>query len=174
MTDKKDETAERVAALERELADLKSAVKAAPAPYDPVEAERSAAKFRDEMRALSEARASVIPPWLREACAGGVTAADCADLARAAHAPTGPSSAGAIPSSQQVTGVHPHGGPLPQLTPGWGYSPPLSNPPGTGPGSAADRIVDEFDRRDRAELIERDAKLKAMQKMAEQTEAMKK
>ena len=33
-----------------------------------------------------------------------------------------------------------------------GYSAPLSNPPGTGPGSLSDRIADEFDRRDRAEL----------------------
>ena len=36
-----------------------------------------------------------------------------------------------------------------------GYSSPLSNPPGTGPGSQADKIVDEFDRRDRAELARR-------------------
>ena len=99
----------------------------------------------------------------------GVSAADVADIVRASHRPQGPG--GAIPSGgqTQVTGVHPHGGPVnvPGGGTGWGYSPPLSNPPGTGPGSAADRIVDEFDRRDRAELIERDAKMKAMQQMAE-------
>jgi hypothetical protein len=78
------------------------------------------------------------------------------------RAPTTPST---IPTSQQQpSNVR---APLPSQTPGWVTAPPLSNPPGTGPGSQADRIVDEFDRRDRAELIERDAKMKVMQKMAE-------
>jgi hypothetical protein len=158
--------AERLAQLEAEVAALKAAQ---PKPQPSAEEiERSMARARDELHQMREGRMSLaMPPSVHQYFADGVTAADCADLARAAHAPTGPSSAGAIPSSQQVTGVHPHGGPLPQLTPGWGYSPPLSNPPGTGPGSAADRIVDEFDRRDRAELVEREARLRAMQQLAE-------
>ena len=56
---------------------------------------------------------------------------------------------------------------------GWAREIPLSNPPGTGPGSPADRIVDEFDRRDRAELIERGARLQTMETLAEQTETMR-
>jgi hypothetical protein len=57
------------------------------------------------------------------------------------RAPTGPSSA--VPRSQQPSDVR---------EPLRGHASPLANPPGTGPGSPADRIVDEFDRRDRIEL----------------------
>jgi hypothetical protein len=47
----------------------------------------------------------------------------------------------------------------------------LSPPPGVGP---ADRLMDAQDQRDRVELIEREARFRAMEEMAEQTEAMKK
>ena len=82
-----------------------------------------------------------------------------ADLKRASHRPTGPSSQGAIPSSQQVSNVRGAGGP-------WQHEIPIGPPPGV---NYADRLMDAQDARDRAELIERDAKLKAMQKMAERS-----
>jgi hypothetical protein len=56
-----------------------------------------------------------------------------------------PNTAAVIPRDQQPATTN-------AREPLRGYAPPLSNPPGTGPGSAADRIVDEFDRRDRAQL----------------------
>jgi hypothetical protein len=84
------------------------------------------------------------------------------DVVRDNRAPSG--RPGAIPTSGQPSNVR---APLPSPTPGWATAPPLSNPPGTGPGSPADRIVDEFDRRDRAELVEREARLQAMEKLAE-------
>jgi hypothetical protein len=77
---------------------------------------------------------------------------------RDARAPVGPSSQGVIPSSQQLTGIRAGGGS------GWAREIPLSPPPGV---AQADRLMDAQDQRDRAELIARDAKLKAMQKLAE-------
>jgi hypothetical protein len=73
-------------------------------------------------------------------------------------APQGPSAQGITPSSQPVSNVRPGGGT------GWQAPIPLGPPPGL---AQADRLMDEQDRRDRAELIERDARLKAMQKLAE-------
>jgi hypothetical protein len=63
------------------------------------------------------------------------------------RAPTG--RPGMIPNSQQGSS-----GPanVPGGGTGWAHEVKLSNPPGTGPGSPADRIAEEFDRRDRAEL----------------------
>ena len=83
-------------------------------------------------------------------------------------APTGPT--GAIPRSQQVTGAHPGGG-VPGSGTGWGHSTPLGPPPGV---AQADRLMDAQDGKDRAELIEREAKFKAAEKVAEQIETMKK
>jgi hypothetical protein len=48
-------------------------------------------------------------------------------IVRDHQAPSGPSSAGIVPSSQQLTGVRPAGG---SNTPGWRNPAPLSNPPG--------------------------------------------
>jgi len=59
------------------------------------------------------------------------------------RAPKGPSSAGAIPSSQQISNVR---------GTGWAREIPISNPPGV---NYADRLMDEQDRRDRAELAQR-------------------
>ena len=59
------------------------------------------------------------------------------------RAPKGPSSAGAIPSSQQVTNVR---------GTGWATPIPIRPPDGV---NHADRLMDEQDRRDRAELAQR-------------------
>ena len=81
---------------------------------------------------------------------GGVTDADCADLRRASHRPTEPSSAVAIPSSQQVSNVRGAGGPV-----GWQHEIPLSNPPGT---NWVDAIAIADDVRQRAELARKSGK----------------
>jgi hypothetical protein len=65
---------------------------------------------------------------------------------RDARAPTGPSSQGAIPSSQQLSNVHTGGSGLGR---GWVDPRPLSNPPGTN-WVDAQCIADEV--RQRAEL----------------------
>jgi hypothetical protein len=81
-------------------------------------------------------------------------------------APTGPT--GMIPRSQQPAG----GGPAASGSgTGWGHSTPLGPPPGV---AQADRLMDAQDARDRAELVDREAKLQAMEKMTEQIEATKK
>ena len=77
------------------------------------------------------------------------------------RAPTG--RPGMIPSSnQQSTG----GGSanVAGSGTGWAHETPLGPPPGV---AQADRLMDVQDARDRAELIERDARLKAMEKLAE-------
>ena len=79
---------------------------------------------------------------------------------RDARAPSSPSST--IPSARQ----HPLGGPadVPGGGTGWQAPIPLSPPPGV---SQADRLMDAQDAKDRAELIEREARFKAMEKLAE-------
>ena len=152
---KKDE----IAALRAEVDALKAAQ---PKPIDWAEQDRAAAKFVDEMRELSERRMSqAMPPSvvrdfavLDDATVKGIALRD-------ARAPTGPSSQGAIPSSQQVSNVRGAGG---GRGSGWSEPSPLSNPPGV---NWADRLMDAQDARDRAELVEREAKFKAMQKLAE-------
>jgi hypothetical protein len=76
-------------------------------------------------------------------------------------APTGPTGMVPRSSSQEALRSAPGGGT------GWQAPRPLSPPPGV---AQADRLMDAQDQRDRAELIERDAKLQVMQTMAEQTE----
>jgi hypothetical protein len=105
-----------------------------------------------------------LPPSVVREMAAAVPHNFMQDVVRDNRAPQG--RPGAIPDAQQPSNVR---APLPSSTPGWVTAPPLSNPPGTGPGSPADRIVDEFDRRDRAELVEREARLQAMEKLAERS-----
>jgi hypothetical protein len=140
MTDK-----DRIAALERDLADLKAA-QPKPQPTRE-EMERSAAEWRDQMHQLREGNASRVPPWLVRECAGGVTNADAQDLVRASHAPQGPSGQGVIPSSQAMSNVRPGGG-----SSGWSEARPLGPQPGI---HHVDRLLNEADRRDREELVQR-------------------
>jgi len=77
------------------------------------------------------------------------------DIERDNQAPTG--RPGMIPSSQ-VSG--PGGGVTGSGT-GWVAPNPLSPPPGV---NILDKIMDHEDAKDRAELIEREARLRAMQK----------
>ena len=164
MTKQTNKQAKEIAALRREVDELKAKAKAEP-PAPEVsweERERRAREWANEMHQMREGRMSqAMPPsvvrdWavLDDNLVRGIAMRD-------ARAPTGPSSQGVIPSSQQMSNVHTGGK---SSTPGWVSAIPLSNPPGT---AQADRLMDAQDRRDRAELIERDARLKAMQKLAE-------
>jgi hypothetical protein len=75
------------------------------------------------------------------------------------HAPTG--RPGMIPSGQQSSGGSAN---VPGSGTGWAHETPIGPPPGV---AQADRLMDEADRRDRAELIAREARFRAMQKLAE-------
>ena len=143
MTDEAKKLAEENADLKRRVEALEA--KSTPTPTDPRETERSIAEHIDRMHQMREGRmALATPPAVSRYFADGVTAADCADINRAAHAPQGPAGS-AIPSSQQVSNVRTGG----SATPGWVDPRPLSNPPGT---NWVDAIAIADDVRQRAEL----------------------
>jgi len=144
--------------LKKELAEQKAKVEALerankpkepfkPQPYEPID---------------WTARMSMPPSALR-AMVEAVPDRVIRDIAmRDARAPQGPSSQGAIPSSQQVSNVHPGG--VPGGGTGWAREIPL------GPSvdqRYVDAQLDAQDARDKAERIRQDAQLKAMEKLAE-------
>jgi hypothetical protein len=135
---------------DEELAALKARVAELERKPPPPPSEADIARYRDEMHAMRERNASHIPSWMREACAGGVRDEDARDLVRASHRPNGPSSAGAIPSSQMVTCVRPGGGParVPGGGTGWLDPVPISPPPGI---ALVDALCIADDMRQRAE-----------------------
>jgi len=104
-----------------------------------------------------------MPPSALRAMVEAVPDRVIRDIAmRDARAPQGPSSQGAIPSSQQVSNVHPGG--VPGGGTGWAREIPL------GPSvhqRYVDAQLDAQDARDKAERIRQDAQLKAMEKLAE-------
>jgi hypothetical protein len=114
---------DRLAQLEAEIAALKARQPKPTQSWE--EQERSSREWANEMHQMKERNASRISPWMRNAVAGGVTDADAQDLVRASHRPQGPSSQGAIPSSQQVSNVRGAGGGS-----GWAREIPLGPPPG--------------------------------------------
>jgi hypothetical protein len=126
-----DDINKQLAKLKQQLADQKAEVEALKAKVDPPKSTfvpMSDAEWIDEMHQMRERRMSqATPPSVARYFADGVTDADCADIRRASHAPTGPSSQGVIPSSQPVSNVRTGG----SATPGWVDPRPLSNPPGT-------------------------------------------
>jgi hypothetical protein len=147
MTDEAKNQADEIAELRKEV----EALKAATAPAPAVDWERRVAEHRDQMHALSERRMNFAhPPEVVRYFADGVTPADCADLRHQAHRPTG--RPGMIP--EQPSNVR---APQPSSTPGWVAPTPLSNPPGV---AQTDKLMDEQDRRDRAELAQRLGALK--------------
>ena len=144
--------------LKKELAEQKAKVEALerankpkepfkPQPYEPID---------------WTARMSMPPSALR-AMVEAVPDRVIRDIAmRDARAPQGPSSQGAIPSSQQVSNVHPGG--VPGGGTGWAREIPF------GPSvhqRYVDAQLDAQDARDKAERIRQDAQLKAMEKLAE-------
>jgi hypothetical protein len=155
---KADKQADEIAALRAEVDALKAAQ---PKPQPSAEErERATREWINEMHQMREGnmRYAMHPSVVRDLAVLDDRMVKEIAL-RDARAPTGPR--GAIPNSQQVTGG---GGPLPSSTPGYSEPTPLGPPPGV---VQADRLMDAQDQRDRAELIERDAKLRAMAKLAE-------
>ena len=153
MTKKTD--AQRIANLERELAALKAAHKPPPT-FVP----ESDAEYRDRIHQMRERAANSFRfrPEIQAEMDRAWSPEDCRDINHASHAPQGPSQAG-VPSSIQVTTVHPGGGSasVPGGGTGWArqreWGSDGAHPvPGV---AAADRLMDERDRRDRRELAER-------------------
>jgi hypothetical protein len=155
MTKQSDE----LAALKKKVEELEAKVSPPKSDFKPM----SVAEWQDQMHEMRERRMSMATPpsvirdfaVLDDRLVKEIALKD-------ARAPTGPSSQGAIPSSQQVTGVRPGG--IPGGGTGWQAPIPLSPPPGV---AQADRLMDAQDAKDRAELIEREAKFKATEKLAE-------
>jgi hypothetical protein len=132
--------AEEIAALRAEVEALKAKVSPPKSDFKPM----SDAEHRDWLHQMRERQAaSWMPPSaIRDLVEGEPIGFMAGVVKDNRNAPTSPT--GMIPQqSSRGSDVR---------EPLRGYSAPLSNPPGTGPGSPADRIVDEFDRRDRAEL----------------------
>jgi hypothetical protein len=155
-----DNTEDRVIALERELAELKAAVK----PVERHLTEREIAEWKDQWHQAAERRAAnwwrPDPEQLR-AMAAAVSPADCADLA--SHGTVQNRSVAGV--SGTVSSVHPNAGLAgSHRGTGWREATPLRPPPGV---AAADRLMDAQDARDRAELIMQEARRLAMQKVAE-------
>jgi hypothetical protein len=112
----------------KEIAELKAKVEKLEASLAPTPNDDAAiGAWRDQMRGFDEARASSMPPSVVRDWAvipdEVVRAVGCRD----ARAPQGPSSAGVIPSSQQVSNVRTGGG---GRGTGWQREVPLSSPPG--------------------------------------------
>jgi len=89
-----------------------------------------------------------------------------ADVVRDNRGPTGPT--GMIPRSQPSGGGAAN---VPGSGTGWAHEAPIGPPPGL---RYVDAQLDAQDAKDRAELVEREAKLQAAQKVTEQIETMKK
>ena len=124
-------TDDEVAALKARVAELERKRKS-PAPFVPEPWQRF-----DPTANMSMPRSATLD------MANAVSTEMLRGIAHDNRAPTGPSSAGAIPSSQQISNVRGSG---------WAREVPIGPPPRV---AQADRIVDEFDRRDRAELAQR-------------------
>jgi hypothetical protein len=148
--------AQRIAKLERELAALKAA-QAAQAPPASTFKPMSNAEHFDRMHEAAERRANAfvtLSPERRREMERACSTADIQDLVFASRRPQGP-SIGGIPSSQQLSGIHPGGGariPAGGGT-GWRDAAPLGPPPGI---NYVDRLVDAQDARDRAARIAED------------------
>jgi hypothetical protein len=155
MTNAKDELAAlkaRVAELERKEAETNKPPPApfVPQPYEPIDWTARMSMPESAIRAMVAAEPR---DFMR-------------DVVRDNRAPTTPAT---IPSSsQQPTSVR--GSNVPGSGTGWAHETPLGPPPGL---RYVDAQLDAQDNKDRAELIERDTKLQAMEKMTEQIETMR-
>jgi hypothetical protein len=151
---------DEIAALRAEVEALKAAQ---PKPQPSAEDRaRATSAWIDEMHQMREGRMSLATPPSVVRDFAVLDDRLVKEIAlRDARAPTGP--AGTIPSSTQVTGGRAPAN-VPGSGTGWAHEIPLSPPPGV---PQSDRLMDAQDAKDRAELVERDAKLKAMEKLAE-------
>jgi hypothetical protein len=153
------DTTEEIAALKRELGQLKAAMQ----PPDPKAMEREARAWRNQMHQLSEGRMSRASAFSKEDLAAMEAATPTSmvrDIAmRDNRAPSGPSAQGVIPSSQPLSAVRVGG----SGTSGWAREIPLSNPPGV---NILDRIMDHQDAVDRHERMVAEARRQALLKAA--------
>jgi hypothetical protein len=135
-----DTDKDRIAALEREVAALKEAGKP-PAPFKETPYQRW-----DPTANMSMPLSTMLE---MHRAAGHVMGG----VLRDNRAPTG--RPGMIPDSQQASNART--GNVPGSGTGWAREIPLSNPPSV---AQADKLMDEQDRRDRAELAQRLGALK--------------
>jgi hypothetical protein len=163
MTKKKDKTAKRVAALERQLAELKAA-QPKPEPRELSKEEQD--RWINEMHQMRERSASRIPPWMQRQCSGGVSRADVQDLLKASHRPAGPSAQGPQRFPELRCDVAPGAG----GGSGWVDARPLGPPPGI---AWVDRQLDAQDARDKAERLQQAAQAKALRQLEQQTEQLR-
>jgi hypothetical protein len=162
---KKDKTARRVAALELKLAELEAAQPKPAPPESRMLSKEEQDAWQNSMHELREKNASIVQPWLREACSGGVTRADMQDTLKASHRPAGPSAQGPQRFPELRGNVPSAGGGS-----GWVDARPLGPPPGL---QWVDRQLDAQDARDKAERLQQAAQLKAMRQLQEQTEQLR-
>jgi|SRR6516164_3999884 hypothetical protein len=114
-------------------------------------------------KAEREARANISPEILREMERACPTSVLREIALKDNRAPTGPSSAGVIPTSQPLSNIR--GRSVAGGGTGWMRELTLRNPPGT---AQADRLMDAQDHADRHELILReDARRRAERKLRE-------
>jgi len=144
---KVDKQAEEIAALRKEVEEIKAKL-SPPKPF-----------VSEPYQRYDPTARMCMPPSALAAMVNAEPKGFMAGVVRDNRgAPTGPT--GAIPRS---TGG---GGPanVPGSGTGWAHETPIGPPPGV---AQADRLMDAQDARDRAELIKRDAQLRAMEKLAE-------
>ena len=144
---KVDKQAEEIAALRKEVEEIKAKL-SPPKPF-----------VSEPYQRYDPTAGMCMPPSALAAMVNAEPKGFMAGVVRDNRgAPTGPT--GAIPRS---TGG---GGPanVPGSGTGWAHETPIGPPPGV---AQADRLMDAQDARDRAELIKRDAQLRAMEKLAD-------
>ena len=144
---KVDKQAEEIAALRKEVEEIKAKL-SPPKPF-----------VSEPYQRYDPTAGMCMPPSALAAMVNAEPKGFMAGVVRDNRgAPTGPT--GAIPRS---TGG---GGPanVPGSGTGWAHETPIGPPPGV---AQADRLMDAQDARDRAELIKRDAQLRATEKLAE-------
>jgi hypothetical protein len=139
---------DELAALKREVEELKAKL-SPPKPFVP-----------QPHQQYDPTAGMCMPPSALAAMVNAVPDRMLRDIVHDNRGPRTPT--GMIPRSQQPIG----GGPtnVPGSGTGWAHEIPLSPPPGV---QQSDKLVDAQDARDRAELIKRDAQLRAMEKLAE-------
>ena len=146
---------EELAALKREVEELKAKL-APPKPF-----------VSEPYQRYDPTAGMCMPPSALAAMVAATPANFMRDVVRDNRgAPTGPTSA--MPRSTDGGGGSAN---APGSGTGWAHETPIGPPPGL---RYIDAQLDAQDARDRAELIEREAKLQAADKMTEQIETMKK
>ena len=153
-----DTQADELAALKKKVEELEAKVsppKSTFVPMTDAEHQNWVHQMRERRMAFATPP-SVVRDW------NVLDTATCQDLWRHGTVQS--------PAQSSASGQTRASTPTANPTPGYVDPRPLRPPDGV---NYADRLMDERDRRDRAELIEREARFKAMAKLSEQTETMR-